>query len=52
MLNRLEQTPVAVERELTRWEKAKQEVGGIAIGLIVAIIVIAVMWLIKKIKKK
>lgn len=52
VLNRLEQTPVVMERELTRWEKAKQEVGGIAIGLIVAVVIVAVMWLIKKIKKK
>lgn len=52
ILNRLEQTPVVVERQLTLWEKAKQEVGGIAIGLMIAIIVIAVFWLIKKIKNK
>lgn len=52
ILERLEQTPVPIEKELSAWEKLKQEVGGIAIGLMIAIIVIAVFWLIKKIKNK
>lgn len=52
IIERLEQTPVPIEKELSVWEKLKQEVGGIAIGLIAAVIVIAVIWLIKKIKHK
>lgn len=52
ILNRLEQTPVVMERKLSQWELVKQEIGGVAIGLLVAVIVIAVVWLIKKIKRK
>lgn len=51
MLEQLQQTPVPVERQLTKWEKAKQDVGGMAIGILVAVIAIAVIWLIKKIKR-
>lgn len=43
---------VAVEREPTRWEKTKQEAGGVAIGLIGAAIIAGVVWLIVKMRKK
>lgn len=43
---------VAVERELTRWEKTKQEAGGVAIGVIGAAVVAGVVWLIVKMRKK
>ena len=42
---------VAVERELTRWEKTKQEAGGVAIGVIGAAVVAGVVWLMIKIRK-
>lgn len=51
ILEQLQQTPVPVERQLTKWEKVKQDVGGMAIGILVAVIAIAVIWLIKKIKR-
>ena len=39
--------PYPVERKLTKWEQTKQDVGGIAIGVIIAVVCIAVIWLIK-----
>lgn len=47
-----QQTPVPVEKPLSKWEKFKQDVGGIAIGFLVAGIIIAVLWILKKFKKK
>lgn len=41
----------AVERKLTRWEQAKQDVGGAAIWIMIAAIGIAVVWLVKKFRK-
>lgn len=41
-----------VERKLSKWEQLKQEVGGISIGILVVIVVIAVIWLIKKIRNQ
>lgn len=46
------QMPMPVERQLSKWEQVKQEVGGISIGILVVVIVIAVIWLIKKIKNQ
>ncbi|MDE6534171.1 MAG: hypothetical protein K2M27_11650 [Muribaculaceae bacterium] len=43
--------PVPVERKLTKWEQTKQDVGGIAIGAIIAVVCIAVIWLIRKFRK-
>ncbi|WP_289737074.1 hypothetical protein [Paramuribaculum intestinale] len=43
--------PYPVEKHLTKWEQAKQDVGGIAIGVIIAVACIAVVWLIKKFRK-
>lgn len=51
ILEQSQQTPVPVERQLTKWEKVKQDIGGMAIGILVAVIAIAVIWLIKKIKR-
>ena len=42
---------VAVERELTRWEKTKQEAGGVAIGVLAAAVVACAAWLMIKIRK-
>ena len=43
--------PYPVEKQLTKWEQAKQDVGGIAIGAIIAVVCIAVIWLIRKFRK-
>ncbi|MDE7116300.1 MAG: hypothetical protein K2O56_07735 [Muribaculaceae bacterium] len=43
--------PVPVERELSRWEQAKMDFGGFAIGAIIAVVCAAVVWLIKKFRK-
>lgn len=43
--------PYPVERELTRWEKAKMDLGGVALGGIVVALCIAMMWLINKYRK-
>lgn len=42
---------VPVERELSRWEKAKMDFGGMAIGGLAVVLCIAVIWLIKKYRK-
>ena len=44
--------PVEVERELTRWEKAKMDVGGWAIGGIAIAICVAVIWIIRLKRRK
>lgn len=41
---------VEVERPLTRWEKAKQEVGGIAMGVLGVLVVLGIVRLIRRIK--
>ena len=44
--------PYPVERKLSRWEKTKQDIGGIAIGAFIAVVSAVVIWLnIKKMKK-
>lgn len=48
----MEQTPIEIEKRLSVYESIKQEIGGITIGLIAASIIIAVIWLIRKLKKQ
>ncbi len=43
--------PYPVERNLTKWEQTKMDFGGIAIGAIIAVVCIAVIWLIRKFRK-
>lgn len=43
--------PFPEERTLTRWEQTKQDVGGMALGVLVIAVCIAVVWLIKKFRK-
>ena len=45
------QVPYLVERNLTWWQKVKQETGGIAIGVIIALCFI-ILFLMKKNRKK
>lgn len=43
--------PYPVAKELTRWEQAKMDFGGMAMGGIVITLCIAVAWLIKKFRR-
>ena len=43
--------PYPVERKLTWWQQTKMDFGGIAIGAIIAVVCIAVVWLIRKFRK-
>lgn len=44
--------PYPVERKLSRWEKTKQDIGGIAIGAFIAVVSAVVIWLaVKKMRK-
>lgn len=45
------QVPYPVERQLSRWEQAKMDLGGIAIGGVGVILCIAVVWLARKFRK-
>lgn len=40
-----------VEKKLSRWEQTKMDLGGVAIGVLAAVVCIAVVWLIKKFRK-
>lgn len=40
--------PYPVERQLSKWERTKMDFGGMALGVIIAIVCVAVIWLIKK----
>ena len=44
--------PYPVEKELTRWQKMKLELGGWAFGIIIAFALIIVGWLIYRSRKK
>lgn len=44
--------PIEVERELTRWEKAKMDVGGVAIGMAGVLALVVGVWIVKRIKKQ
>lgn len=43
--------PYPVEKQLTKWQQTKMDFGGIAIGAIMAVVCIAVVWLIRKFRK-
>lgn len=40
--------PVKVEAQLSKWQKAKQDIGGIAIGAVIALLVAGGLWWWKK----
>ncbi len=46
------QVPLPVEKPLSKWEELKIEAGSIFIGVFVSILVIAVIWLINRIRNK
>lgn len=43
--------PYPVERELSCWERIKMDFGGAALGVVGALLVVAVVWLIRKFRK-
>ena len=43
--------PYPVERKLTKWEQVKMDFGGTALGVVMAVLCVAVIWLIKKFRK-
>lgn len=45
------QVPFPVERELSWWQSVKLQVGEIAIGVIIGLIII-IVWLLRKNRKK
>ena len=44
--------PYPVERELTRWQRFKLDVGGIAIGTAIAAVLAVVVWLVIRFRRK
>lgn len=40
--------PYPVEKDLTRWQKLKMDIGGFAIGIVAISILVAVGWLVRK----
>ena len=45
------EVPVAVEKELSRWEKIKMDFGGLALGGVLVLVVAAVGWLLYRRKR-
>lgn len=52
LLSRMERVPVPVERELTKWEKLKQDVGGLALGAVGCVILYLIVWLVRRFRLK
>ena len=42
--------PYPVEKQLSKWEQAKMDYGGMAIGGTVALVIFVVVWLVKRIR--
>lgn len=40
--------PYPVEKKLTKWQQAKMDVGGIAMGALAVVICVVIIWLIRK----
>ena len=43
--------PYPVEKELTRWQRFKMDVGGFSFGGIVALVLVVVGWMVYKLKR-
>lgn len=52
IIEELQKTPVLVERELTSWEKFRMQLGTISLGVVAALLLIAIGWSCTKLKKK
>lgn len=44
--------PYPVEKKLTRWEQTKMDLGGITIGFMATVTLIAVVWLVRCFRRK
>lgn len=44
--------PYPVERELTRWQRFKLDIGGVAIGVVAAALLSIVVWLVLRFRKR
>lgn len=44
--------PYPVERSLSRWEQAKMDFGGVAIGVLAGAVCMAVIWIILRFKRR
>ena len=51
VVSKTEKVPYPVEKELTRWQQFRLDVGGWAIGIVVIVILIFFGWFIYKLKK-
>lgn len=52
LINELRATPVPVERPLSKWQKLKQDIGGMAIGILVAAVAAVILWLIRRFRRR
>lgn len=43
--------PYPIEKQLTKWQQTKMDLGGIAIGAVIVVLCAAVVWLVKKFRK-
>lgn len=50
-VSRVDSVPYPVERRLSRWEQAKIDYGGAAIGVVLSLLCVAVAWLLKCFRK-
>lgn len=46
------QVPYPVEKQLTKWQSMKLELGGWAFGIIIAFALIIIVWLVYRIRRK
>lgn len=44
--------PFPIEKELSQWEKTKMDAGAVFLLLIIGVVVVAVIWLIRKLRNK
>ena len=51
MVTKKVKEPYPVEKELTRWQKIRLNVGGWAIGIVIITILVMAVWMIYKLKK-
>ena len=52
VITKEKKVPYPVEKELTRWQRMKMELGGWAFGIIIAFALVIVGWLVYKSRKK
>ena len=46
------QVPYPIEKQLSRWQSIKMELGGWAVGLVIAFVLIIIVWLVYRTKIK